>query len=42
VVYLDPEGNALAIYGFTGKHLGWNEDGIVRDREGYVVGFREG
>lgn len=29
------------IYGFNGNHLGWFEDGIVRDRDGYVVGFNK-
>lgn len=27
------------IYGFNGKHLGWYEDGIVRDHAGCIVGF---
>ena len=30
------------IYGFNGKHLGWFCDGIVRDHEGYAVGFQKG
>jgi hypothetical protein len=38
VAYLDPSGDAYNIYGFNGKHLGWFEDGIVRDHEGYGVG----
>ena len=38
VVYLDGD----SIYGFNGKHLGWFEDGIVRDHKGYAVGFIEG
>lgn len=42
VAYLDSEGDAFAMYGFNGKHLGWYEDGMVRDRDGSLVGFREG
>ncbi len=42
VAYLDPDGDAFNIYGFNGKHLGWYENGIVRDHEGYAVGFIEG
>jgi hypothetical protein len=42
VAYLDPNGDDFNIYGFNGKHLGWFEDGIVRDHEGYAVGFVEG
>jgi hypothetical protein len=42
VAYLDPDGKAFNIYGFNGEHLGWFEQGIVRDHEGYAVGFKEG
>ncbi len=42
VAYLVPDGQAFSIYGFNGEHLGWFEDGIVRDHEGYGVGFRKG
>lgn len=42
VAYLDPDGDTYNIYGFNGKHLGWFEDGIVRDHKGNAVGFREG
>lgn len=38
VAYLDGEN----LYGFNGKHLGWFEEGIIRDHEGHVVGFVEG
>ncbi len=30
------------IYGFNGKHLGWFEDGIIWDHEGYAVGAIKG
>ena len=42
VAYLVPDDGAYNIYGFNGEHLGWFEDGIVRDHDGYKVGFREG
>ena len=42
VAYLEPEDEAFDIYGFNGEHLGWFEGGIVRDHEGYVMGFIEG
>jgi hypothetical protein len=38
VAYLDI---SCTIYGFNGKHLGWYEDGIIRDLNGYKVGFNE-
>jgi len=34
--------NAFHIYGFNGKHLGWFENGIIRDHQGYAVGFQKG
>ena len=42
VAYLDAKGGLFNIYGFNGEHLGWYEDGIVRDHGGYVVGFIKG
>lgn len=42
VAYLDPNGEAFNIYGFNGQHLGWFEDGIIRDHKGYGVGFQKG
>lgn len=38
VAYLEKS----SIYGFNGKHLGWFNDGIVRDHQGNGVGFIEG
>jgi 4-fold beta-flower domain-containing protein len=35
------EDEGFNIYGFNGKHLGWYEDGIIRDHEGYAIGFKE-
>jgi hypothetical protein len=37
VAYMDGE----SIYGFNGKHLGWLKKGVIRDHEGYAVGFIE-
>lgn len=31
--------NGTNIYGFNGRHLGWINQGIFYDHEGYVVGF---
>ena len=42
VAYLVTNGDSFHIYGFNGKHLGWYEDGIVRDHSGYAVGFQKG
>ncbi len=42
VAYLVPNKDDYHIYGFNGKHLGWFEDGIVRDHNGYAVGFIKG
>lgn len=35
VDYLD---NSNAIYGFNGMHIGWYDQGYVRDLNGYIVG----
>lgn len=37
VAYLDGED----IYGFNGKHLGWYQDGILRDHDGNIAGFNK-
>lgn len=42
VAYLELESNYYSIFGFNGKHLGWFEDGIIRNHKGYAVGFIEG
>jgi hypothetical protein len=42
VAYLVPDDEDFDIYGFNGKHLGWFEEGIVRDHEGYALGFIKG
>lgn len=43
VAYLEKNDDYFNIYGFNGKHLGWLEnDGLLYDHDGYVVGFIEG
>ena len=41
VAYLAPS-NDDYYYGFNGQHLGWYERGVVRDHDGYIVGFQQG
>jgi len=33
---------ADSVWGFNGKHLGWFEDGIIRDLKGYALGCIKG
>lgn len=43
VAYLSTSSrDAFHIYGFNGRHLGWFEDGIVRNHDGEIVGFQKG
>ncbi len=43
VAYLkNSKGDDLSVYGFNGDHLGWISSGVVRDHEGYAVGFFKG
>ncbi len=43
VAYLAPSNSDYYhVYGFNGLHLGWYERGVVRDNDGYVVGFQQG
>jgi hypothetical protein len=39
--YIYPENNLYHVYGFNGNHLGWFENGIIRDHDGSVVGAIE-
>ena len=34
--------SGYSVYGFNGKHLGWFEDGLIRDHDGYICGFIKG
>lgn len=31
----------MTLYGFNGRHLGWYENGIVRDRNGRIAGYNK-
>jgi hypothetical protein len=42
VAYLSRDGNDVHIYNFSGRHLGWFEDGLFVDHGGNVAGFRKG
>jgi hypothetical protein len=42
VAYLYKKSDVYNIYGFNGDHLGWYEDGIIYNHDGYVVGFSKG
>lgn len=42
VAYLVPADDRFSIYGFNGKHLGWFDNGIIRDHKGFGVGFVKG
>lgn len=39
--YLYLEDTTYLVYGFNGLHLGWYTNGILRDREGFMVGCIE-
>lgn len=34
--------NCFSVYGFNGKHLGWFQDGLLIDHQGYIAGFVKG
>lgn len=40
--YLHESGRDVLIYSFSGQHLGWFEEGILRDLAGDAVGARDG
>ena len=44
VAYLRPRrsGTTYSVYGFNGNHLGWFDGSIMRDADGYAVGFVRG
>ena len=43
VAYLAPsDDDYYHVYGFNGQPLGWYERGVVRDYDGYIVGFQQG
>lgn len=42
VAFVEKDGNALCVFGFNGSFLGWYENGVIYDKNGYAVGVREG
>ncbi|GHV04557.1 hypothetical protein FACS189485_10210 [Spirochaetia bacterium] len=38
VAYVFFERDEYHIYGFNGQHLGWFDNGVVRDNNGYAIG----
>jgi hypothetical protein len=42
VAFIEKDGREMCVFGFNGRFLGWYEDGIVYDKNGYVVGARKG
>lgn len=46
VRFVDKLGNPLGyiiedkLYNYNGLHCGWIENGVIRDKQGYVAGFR--
>ena len=42
VAFLENDGGDVAVIGFNGRFLGWYEDGVIYDKNGYAVGGREG
>ncbi|HJP62540.1 MAG TPA: hypothetical protein VJ844_03820, partial [Mucilaginibacter sp.] len=35
--YLHQNFNNTDVYWFSGKHLGWFENGLLRDNDGYII-----
>ncbi len=42
VAFIHNDRRDICIIGFNGKFLGWYEDGIIYDKQGYVAGARKG
>ena len=42
IAFLKKDGSDICIFGFNGSFMGWYEDGIIYDRNGYVVGTKKG
>ena len=41
VAYLSNSNNTWHVYGFNGNHLGWYNNGIIYDNDGYAVGAQK-
>jgi hypothetical protein len=42
VAFIENDRNDLCVFGFNGRFLGWYENGIIYDKQGYVVGSKKG
>jgi hypothetical protein len=42
VAFLKKDGRDICVFGFNGSFMGWYEDGIIYDKQGYAVGARKG
>ena len=42
VAFIEKDGQDICVFGFNGSFLGWYEDGIIYDKNGYAVGARKG
>lgn len=42
VAFLKKDGSDICVFGFNGSFMGWYEDGIIYDKNGYAVGARKG
>jgi hypothetical protein len=41
VAFLDKDGDDICVFGFRGGFLGWYENGMIYDKNGYTVGARK-
>lgn len=42
VAFLENNGGNVAVFGFNGRFLGWYDEGIIYDKDGFAVGARKG
>jgi hypothetical protein len=42
IAFIEPENTDTCIFNFTGNFLGWYNHGVVYDKNGYIIGGREG
>lgn len=42
VAFLEKDGRDVCVFGFNGSFMGWYEDGIIYDKNGYAVGAKKG
>lgn len=41
VAFIENNYNNICVFGFNGRFLGWYENGIIYDKQGYVVGVKK-